>query len=96
MFFIPFFLPFARAPAFDVKLRASPPPQKTGPIIYEDRKVITYDGHVLNRLTPAYQKPEWVKFLEHQSGFFSLLLWAGAVLCFIGYGLRNDIDNVSG
>ncbi|CAN0475668.1 unnamed protein product, partial [Hapterophycus canaliculatus] len=31
----------------------------------------------------------WVKFLEELFGNkFSLLLWAGAVLCFIGYSLQ--------
>ncbi|CAN0469762.1 unnamed protein product, partial [Scytosiphon promiscuus] len=31
----------------------------------------------------------WIKFLEELFGNkFSLLLWAGAVLCFIGYSLQ--------
>jgi sodium/potassium-transporting ATPase subunit alpha len=56
---------------------------------------LTEEGHVkLNQLTPAEQKPEWQKFLENLTGFFSLLLWAGSLLCFIGYGLRGDIDNL--
>ena len=38
-----------------------------------------------NELTPPPQKPEWLKLLETQTGFFSLLLWFGGILCFIGY-----------
>jgi sodium/potassium-transporting ATPase subunit alpha len=50
------------------------------------------DGY--NRLTPPKQTPEWVKFLEEMTGFFSLLLWAGSVLCFIGYALKEEADNL--
>jgi sodium/potassium-transporting ATPase subunit alpha len=53
------------------------------------------EGHIkLNQLTPAKQKPEWQKFLEQLTGFFALLLWAGSILCFVGYALRKDIDNL--
>lgn len=32
----------------------------------------------------------WIKFLEELFGNkFSLLLWAGAVLCFVGYSLQQ-------
>jgi magnesium-transporting ATPase (P-type) len=48
----------------------------------------------LNMLTPPATKPEWVKFCEQMTGFFSLLLWFGAILCFIAYGLRKEIDNL--
>jgi len=47
-----------------------------------------------NKLTPAKQTPEWLKFLSHLSGFFSLLLWGGAILCFFGFFLRGDLDNL--
>ena len=47
-----------------------------------------------NKLTPAKQTPEWLKFLLHLSGFFSLLLWFGAALCFVGFALRGDQDNL--
>ena len=46
----------------------------------------------LNKLTPAPEDPEWVKFMRTQTGFFSLLLWGGSILCFIGYGLKKEID----
>ena len=47
-----------------------------------------------NILTPPPTTPEWVKFLKELTGFFSLLLWAGAVLCFVGYGLERAEDNL--
>jgi hypothetical protein len=28
--------------------------------------------------------------MKEQTGMFSLLLYAGAILCFIGYGLDNE------
>ena len=48
----------------------------------------------LNRLTPPKTKPEWVKFCEQLTGFFSLLLWAGGILCFVGFGLQGAADNL--
>jgi sodium/potassium-transporting ATPase subunit alpha len=41
-------------------------------------------GH-MNALTPPETVPWWKKFFHHQTGFFSLLLWLGAALCFIAY-----------
>jgi len=48
----------------------------------------------MNMLSPPPQTPEWVKLIQTQTGFFSLLLWFGAILCFVGYGLKNDQDNL--
>lgn len=48
----------------------------------------------LNQLTPPQTKPEWVKFCEQLTGFFSLLLWAGGILCFVAYGLQGAVDNL--
>ena len=48
----------------------------------------------LNQLTPPKEKPEWVKLLETQKGFFNILLWFGAILCFIGYALQQSVDNL--
>ena len=57
-----------------------------------------HQGHEefgLNRLTPPPSKPEWVKCLETQKGFFNLLLWAGSILCFISFGIDNSApDNL--
>jgi len=42
----------------------------------------------LNKLTPPRTTPGWVKFAKHMFGGFSLLLWCGAILCFISYALQ--------
>nr|CAD7447538.1 unnamed protein product [Timema bartmani] len=41
-----------------------------------------------NALTPPKQTPEWVKFCKTLFGGFSMLLWAGAILCFIAYSIE--------
>ena len=42
------------------------------------------------RITISKNCDRWIKFLEELFGNkFSLLLWAGAVLCFVGYALRQ-------
>jgi len=48
----------------------------------------------LNMLTPPKKVPEWLKLLHEMTGFFSILLWIGAILCFVGYGLRSEVDNL--
>jgi len=47
-----------------------------------------------NVITPPPSTPEWIKFLRELTGFFSLLLWAGAVLCFVGYAIEQAADNL--
>ncbi len=42
-----------------------------------------------NAITPPKQVPEIVKFLTQMFGGFSLLLWGGAILCFIAYGIEE-------
>lgn len=65
------------------------------PVHWSLRQAITADfTKNMNKLSDAHQKPEWLKFLEELTGFFALLLWAGAILCFIGFGLRREIDNL--
>ena len=44
--------------------------------------------HGLNKLTPPPTTPEWIKFCKQLFGGFSLLLWAGSILCFIAYALQ--------
>ncbi|EDL39029.1 mCG142116 [Mus musculus] len=41
-----------------------------------------------NVLTPPPTTPEWVKFCRQLFGGFSLLLWTGACLCFLAYGIH--------
>jgi len=42
----------------------------------------------LNALTPPPTTPEWVKFCNNLFGGFALLLWFGAILCFIAYSIQ--------
>lgn len=51
--------------------------------------------HHYNELTPPPTTPWWILFIQHQTGFFSLLLWAASVLCFVSYGLDSTgVDNL--
>ncbi|XP_012885947.1 PREDICTED: sodium/potassium-transporting ATPase subunit alpha-4-like [Dipodomys ordii] len=45
------------------------------------REILLRDGP--NTLTPPPSTPEWFKFLKQLFGGFSLLLWTGAILCFL-------------
>ncbi|PRD37685.1 UNVERIFIED_CONTAM: Atpalpha [Trichonephila clavipes] len=50
------------------------------------KEVFARDGP--NALTPPKKTPEWVKFCKNLFGGFALLLWIGAVLCFIAYSIQ--------
>merc|ERR1711962_1778693 len=58
----------------------------TGLTMTEARRRYERDGP--NALTPPKTVPEWVKFCKNLFGGFSLLLWVGAVLCFLAYGIQ--------
>ncbi|XP_044530933.1 sodium/potassium-transporting ATPase subunit alpha-2-like [Gracilinanus agilis] len=45
-----------------------------------------------NALTPPATIPEWVKFCRQLFGGFSILLWIGAVLCFLAYGIQSYME----
>ncbi|OQR99879.1 sodium/potassium-transporting ATPase subunit alpha [Thraustotheca clavata] len=47
-----------------------------------------------NMLTPPKQVPEWVKLIREMTGFFSILLFVGAVACFGCYFLAYDITQL--
>ena len=47
-----------------------------------------YEKHGPNALTPPPTTPEWVKFLQALFGGFAMLLWLGAVLCFVAYTIQ--------
>ncbi len=47
-----------------------------------------------NMLTPPKQTPAIIKFIQELTGFFSLLLWGGAILCFIGYSIDRSEDHL--
>lgn len=63
------------------------------------REILLRDGP--NALTPPKKTSEWVKFSKNLFGGFAMLLWIGAILCFIAYGIQASSsdeapdDNVS-
>ncbi|XP_034778329.2 sodium/potassium-transporting ATPase subunit alpha-1 [Acipenser ruthenus] len=54
-------------------------------------EILLRDGP--NCLTPPPTTPEWVKFCKQMFGGFSMLLWTGAVLCFLAYGIQAALDD---
>ncbi|MEQ2235992.1 Sodium/potassium-transporting ATPase subunit alpha-1, partial [Ilyodon furcidens] len=50
------------------------------------KEILARDGP--NALTPPPTTPEWVKFCKQLFGGFSTLLWIGAFLCFLAYGIQ--------
>lgn len=45
-----------------------------------------------NALTPPRKQSEWVKFSKNLFGGFAMLLWVGAILCFVAYGIQATSD----
>lgn len=41
-----------------------------------------------NALTPPPTTPEWVKFCKCLFSGFAMLLWIGAILCFVAYSIQ--------
>jgi len=41
-----------------------------------------------NALTPPPTTPEWIKFCQNLFSGFACLLWLGAILCFLAYGIQ--------
>lgn len=62
-------------------------------------EILARDGP--NALTPPPTTPEWIKFCKQLFGGFALLLWIGAILCFVAYSIQAATgsdpapDNVS-
>nr|AOG19177.1 Na/K-ATPase alpha-subunit [Eurythoe complanata] len=50
------------------------------------RQILERDGP--NELSPPKTTPEWVKFCKQLFGGFAILLWIGAILCFIAYSIQ--------
>merc|ERR1712212_698546 len=44
--------------------------------------------HGLNQLTPPPTTPEWIKFCQCLFSGFAMLLWFGAILCFLAYSIQ--------
>merc|ERR1712038_995908 len=49
---------------------------------------INQDQYGPNALTPPPTTPEWVKFCQCLFSGFAMLLWVGAILCFIAYSIQ--------
>jgi sodium/potassium-transporting ATPase subunit alpha len=41
-----------------------------------------------NALTPPQTTPEWVKLCKNLFSGFAMLLWIGAILCFVAYTIQ--------
>ncbi|KAM6948789.1 sodium/potassium-transporting ATPase subunit alpha-2 [Aplochiton taeniatus] len=54
-------------------------------------EVLARDGP--NSLTPPPTTPEWVKFCRQLFGGFSMLLWTGALLCFLAYSIQAATED---
>ncbi|XP_064651708.1 sodium/potassium-transporting ATPase subunit alpha-like [Lineus longissimus] len=60
--------------------------RNTGLTKQKAKEILQRDGP--NCLTPPKTTPEWVKFCKQLFGGFSLLLWIGAILCYIAYSIQ--------
>ncbi|RWS29887.1 sodium/potassium-transporting ATPase subunit alpha-like protein [Leptotrombidium deliense] len=45
-----------------------------------------------NRLTPPPRTPEWLRFCQNMFSWFNLILWIGALLCFLSYAAQKYAD----
>ncbi|XP_044138588.1 sodium/potassium-transporting ATPase subunit alpha-3 [Bufo gargarizans] len=54
-------------------------------------EILARDGP--NALTPPPTTPEWIKFCRQLFGGFSILLWIGAILCFLAYGILAGTED---
>ncbi|CAG0893925.1 unnamed protein product [Cyprideis torosa] len=61
----------------------APPPEESW---LQAKMRLEHNGR--NELTPPPTIPEWVKFCKQLFGGFALLLWIGAVLCFVAYSIQ--------
>ncbi|XP_067308713.1 sodium/potassium-transporting ATPase subunit alpha-2 [Pseudorasbora parva] len=55
------------------------------------KEILARDGP--NALTPPPTTPEWVKFCKQLFGGFSILLWIGAILCFLAYSIQAATED---
>ncbi|XP_048867199.1 sodium/potassium-transporting ATPase subunit alpha-2 [Brienomyrus brachyistius] len=55
------------------------------------KEILARDGP--NALTPPPTTPEWVKFCRQLFGGFSILLWIGAILCFLAYSIQVGTED---
>ena len=57
-----------------------------GLTVQRAKEILARDGP--NQLTPPKTTPEWIKFCKQMFGGFAILLWIGAVLCFLAYSIQ--------
>lgn len=63
------------------------------------KSILHRDGP--NSITPPKTTPEWVRFMQNMFGWFNMLLWIGAILCYGVYIIEYftlefvKVDNVS-
>uniref|UniRef100_A0A8C5R901 Sodium/potassium-transporting ATPase subunit alpha n=1 Tax=Leptobrachium leishanense TaxID=445787 RepID=A0A8C5R901_9ANUR len=62
-----------------------------GLTISKAAEILARDGP--NALTPPPTTPEWIKFCRQLFGGFSILLWIGAILCFLAYGIQAGTED---
>lgn len=74
-----------KIPIEELYIRLGTNPE-TGLTTQQAKEIYERDGP--NALTPPKKIPEWVKFCKNLFGGFALLLWIGAVLCFIAYSIQ--------
>jgi sodium/potassium-transporting ATPase subunit alpha len=59
---------------------------ENGLTVQRAREILARDGP--NQLTPPKTTPEWIKFCKQLFGGFAILLWIGAILCFVAYSIQ--------
>lgn len=57
-----------------------------GLTVEQAAEILLRDGP--NCLTPPKKTSEWVKFSKNLFGGFAMLLWIGAILCFVAYTIQ--------
>lgn len=58
--------------------------------VLDDQAIAKHKEFGPNLLTEKKAIPWYIVFLKEQTGFFSLLLWFGSALCFLGFGISKD------
>nr|AAB02615.1 Na,K-ATPase alpha subunit [Caenorhabditis elegans] len=58
---------------------------ETGLTRQKAQEVLAKNGP--NALSPPETTPEWIKFCKNLFGGFAMLLWVGAILCYIAYSV---------
>ena len=60
--------------------------------ITSEEHLIRIEKYGLNKITPGKDTHWFIKFLKNLVSGFQMMLWVGAVLCFIVYGLSKGTD----